>query len=387
MTTVELLQVAGAILQVKLGRPVQIEYVGPVDVEMRPASAAAAAASGAGGGGGAVIAAHTAAAAADHLSSSFEKAYLCLGRDALWFVDPQLTGLMRPHALGGAHHSHSGGVPYREIDCVEVQAKAECAQTFCVVVKGTVVPSRVYVRAAERGKAVSQLQLFWSISHVQTKWFLPGSGNVVVKRDVMMGKHGNKWPPPAAPPSVIISNGNNANAANNTATNMNSSSSSSGGGKNQHERVERLGEYRFRVPAWSEADQAASAAWLKSLAATSSPSLLKVAAAAAKLPCTHLMRVSQHYNRVTYSSVPLGGGAGGGGGSGGGGGGSTEGDVFSAWLLEIATLPPVNIDHDSCVNGECRGNRLPLRLLPPNPPTAAACMPVAHRHHQHHRQP
>jgi hypothetical protein len=175
MAAAELPRIATAVLQVATQLPLRIECVTPVDVEVKadgsdgdlPLESVAP------GGRGGV---------------AFQRAYLCMGQTALWFVDLPLSKLLR-------RSMDRSGIAYMNIKSVEVFRGSDCPQTLCINLrdglqfdKWSPHGHRVFLRAEERTKLVSHLQMFWSICHVQSTWTLPGRAGIRVDHDVFWPK-------------------------------------------------------------------------------------------------------------------------------------------------------------------------------------------------------
>lgn len=390
MTSVELPRVAGAVLELKLGTPVSIQAVVPVHVEVKVTGSSPLAqtndtgrpdrhnsrgsssgASNAASRSSVVVASAAPAAGAAIPAGSivFEPAYLCLGQGAVWFVDRAIDDLLRPSM---------GPIPYTQIERVDVQKPSECPQTLCLhlmqVRLGDWAPDadKLFVRTADRTKLVSQLQLFWSISHVQTSWTLPGSSDVVIRHDVSWESRRSSLDEDTISggmrPASLRAGGSDKRRQTD-ADNIAALSSNSTAGAElsapEHEGFEQVGEYRFCVP--RAGSSGATFASMASMGSQVSHSKRNNGLLSNSLRCLHLTRTSQHFNRVSYSSVAspsrqdqvlahqsslrrngshLSSSAV--ASRGGSRSRSTErSNLRAAWLLEIATLPVAKVAHDS----------------------------------------
>eukprot|EP00750_Incisomonas_marina_P009745 INCI16111.1.p1 GENE.INCI16111.1~~INCI16111.1.p1 ORF type:complete len:1050 (-),score=133.15 INCI16111.1:63-3212(-) len=378
MTSVELPRVAGAVLELKLGTPVLIQSVVPVHVEVKVTDSSQVAqtnelgrsdrhnprSSSDSASDSAISAA--AAAAVPAGSIVFEPAYLCLGQGAVWFVDRAIDDLLRPSM---------GPIPYTQIERVDVQKPSECPQTLCIhllqVRLGEWAPDadKLFIRTADRAKLVSQLQLFWSISHVQMSWTLPGSNDVVIHHDVSWETRRSSLDEDTvsggARPASLRPGGGVGDKQRQTNDDIAALSSNSTPGAElnapEHEGFEQIGEYRFCVPraGSSSATSASTASMGSQISSSKHNNWLSNT-----LRCLHLTRTSQHFNRISYSSVAAppqqdqilahqsslrrnGSHLSSAGATRGGPSGSVENGLQDAWLLEIATLPVAKVAHDS----------------------------------------
>ena len=202
MATVELAKVATAVLRLKtLDQRIVVKEVVPVEVEvtlgskkkrdllsgkaksgggMSPKRSKSAAQTGDNDqdiqGGGVQGQGPAAGASA---STGASQAYLCLGQRAVYFVDREISDLLFPEVLPEIEQH---GIPYTSINCITLDHPLDSPSTFSINLKSAQglswTHTTVKVKAAERSKLVGQIQLFWSICHVQTSWRLPTRSNV-----------------------------------------------------------------------------------------------------------------------------------------------------------------------------------------------------------------